>query len=733
MLLSLSVSAAEFIGSETCRGCHSAEYSQWQGSHHHLAIAEVSDVTVLGNFNDAEFNYNGITSKFYRENKRYMVRTDGASGEMESFEITHTFGWEPLQQYLVSFEDGRKQALSIAWDSRSESEGGQRWFHLYPDEAVHSGDVLHWTKFSQNWNSNCAECHSTNLQKNYQVEDNSFATTWSEISVGCEACHGPGSGHISWVANQTTENTLKGFTVSLLDAGNWARALDQDTASQLGTTGHIPKEQQICAACHSRRVQWQAEISDDFDNAHQIQYIDQGLYHADGQILDEVYVYGSFLQSKMHAEGVTCSNCHNPHTAELKAEGNAVCLQCHSPNAFNTPDHHLHAMGSVGAECVACHMPETTYMVIDPRRDHSLRIPRPDLTTEIGSPNACTGCHLDQTAEWAATTLEQKFGRPGRHYGESLHSVWTQEQDSLNRLLRVVRDDSVPRIIQASALHQLPQYADERALRAAASALPNDYPDAQIAAIYALEALPPEQRFQALFPLLENSHLTVRLRATAALADIPVDQLPKHMQTQLSRAFTEYESVLGAQLDMPTTGALLAAYFTRQGLYDLAERAYQQASKIEPQFIPARLNLADLYRSYGDESSALAELLATDGAVPEMAEVKYALGLAYVRRRELDEAEKYLAESVRLAPETVFYRYAWVLALFDLGRQTDAIRHTEEGLALNEESEDLLFTLGYFEQQTGNDTRAIEMYQKLLAINPNHAGAAQQLRLLQSQ
>jgi hypothetical protein len=194
---------AEFVTTKVCAGCHAKEYKAWKGSHHDLAMQEASEKTVLGNFADAKFNYAGIASTFLKRDGKFFVNTDGPDGKLADYEIKYTFGVTPLQQYLIQFPGGRLQALGIAWDSRSKERGGQRWFHLYPKENIRAGNPLHWTGIDQNWNYQCAECHSTNLKKRYDASKAVYDTTWSEINVSCEACHGPGSAHVEWAAAQS--------------------------------------------------------------------------------------------------------------------------------------------------------------------------------------------------------------------------------------------------------------------------------------------------------------------------------------------------------------------------------------------------------------------------------------------------------------------------------------------------------------------------------------------------
>ena len=247
----------EYVGVRNCEECHAEETRRWRGSQHDLAMQEPAPETVLGDFADARFTYGGVTSRFYRKDGRYFVRTDGPDGKMADFAVEKVFGVFPLQQYLVALPGGRLQALGVAWDSRPKGEGGQRWFHLYPGESVDHRDVLHWTKPSQNWNTQCAECHSTNLRKGYAWPADRFVTTWSEIDVSCEACHGPGSRHVAW-AKANRERARKdgdpGLIVRFTERRS--RTWEMDSARGIAKPTKFLDtrfEVETCARCHSRR------------------------------------------------------------------------------------------------------------------------------------------------------------------------------------------------------------------------------------------------------------------------------------------------------------------------------------------------------------------------------------------------------------------------------------------------------------------------------------------------
>jgi hypothetical protein len=461
-------------------------------------MQHANDKSVLGDFNDAGFDYHDVHSRFFRKDGNFLVETDGPDGKLATFEIKYTFGVDPLQQYLVQFPDGRLQALSLAWDSRPKDQGGQHWFHLYPDQGIKHDDVLHWTKLNQNWNFICAECHSTGVRKNYDAAQDHFATTWSDINVGCEACHGQGSAHVAWAREQKSwwpfgkrEDPSKGLLVRFDERQNvnWWHDPKTGDPRRNFPPALVRKEVETCGLCHARR----SEFSEDWipgrplSDTHVVAGLEQGLFYADGQMRDEVYNYGSFKQSKMFAAGVTCSDCHDPHTAKLRVAGDETCLQCHAPEKYAAaPSHSHHEVVNPPVACASCHMPVHTYMVIDRRHDHSFRIPRPDLSAKLGTPNACNDCHADKSPEWAAAAVERWFGpnREGfQNYAEAFHSAWNGSADAAALLGKVASNQDTPALARASALADLAPYLPASAAELVRTGLKDPDPMVRIGAL----------------------------------------------------------------------------------------------------------------------------------------------------------------------------------------------------------------------------------------------------------
>ena len=644
----VDASGVAYVDEADCAGCHQDAYAAWTGSHHDLAMQPATAETVLGDFDAATFTHLGVTTRFFRRGDRFFVNTEGPDGEPADFELTYTFGVDPLQQYLAPFPGGRLQSLTIAWDTAQ-----RRWFPLYPDERIAPDDPLHWTGRYQNWNLMCAACHSTDLRKRYDSESDRYETTWAEMDVGCQACHGPGAAHVELARTGATDPGTPQAWGLVAPFSPGAPAVEVDT----------------CAPCHSRRepltpvAAHGGPLLDDYLPA----LLGEGLYHPDGQIMDEVYVYGSFVQSRMHAAGVRCSNCHDPHSLDLRAAGNALCTQCHrdnpverfpmlEPGRYDTPDHHRHDSGSAGARCVNCHMPARTYMGVDPRRDHSFRVPRPDLSVSLGAPNACTGCHTDRDDAWAADRVAGwAAAPPAPHIADLIAAGRAGRPEAAEGLAALVSDPAQPAIVRATGLDLLVRFGP-RGLAAAQAALRDDDPLVRQTAVRGLEPLAPPARLAALEPLLADPVRGVRIEAARVLADV-WSGAAETATPALATAVAEYLQALTAAADTPAAHLSLGVTRQRQQALDLAEREYRTALTLDPWFTPARFNLANLLNGRGRNPEA--ETVLRDGLehAPDEGELHYSLGLLLAEDDRLQEAADSLGRAAALVPARARIRF----------------------------------------------------------------------------
>ncbi len=737
LLLSLSSMAADpafqadtdYVGAEACAGCHAEEFAAWQGSHHDLAMQVATPDTVLADFGNTSFDYAGKPSRFYRKGDEFWVNTEGPDGKLTDYRIDYVFGVEPLQQYLIAFPGGRLQALGIAWDTRAAEDGGQRWFHLYPDEAIVAGDPLHWTGPYQNWNLQCAECHSTNLEKNYNPQSRSYRTTWSEINVACEACHGPGATHVKLAESGALERSESGgFPVGLAERGAWAWPAGEDIALRRQP---LERSQQVesCGRCHARR----GTLGDyrhgrPLLDTHRPALLLDPLYHPDGQILDEVYVYGSFVQSKMYQAGVVCSNCHEPHSNELRAPGNGVCAQCHKPASYDTPEHHHHPVGTEGAACANCHMPAQNYMVIDGRRDHSMRIPRPDLSVSLDTPNACNQCHVDRDASWAVNSLRDwgvHFSDGSSHPARSLALARKGDGRAVPGLVALARDPVQTPILRATAVNELAGFSNRDALETAVRLLDSEDPMLRWMAASTLRMLPLQHRYGMLAPLVDDDITTVRLEVARLLAEVPLDQLSREDAGRLQTLFDEYLEIMGRQADTPEGQLEMGLFFVSRGIMEPAELAYRNAIEMNPQLVAAYMNLADLYRLAGRDEAGRTSLLEATEVAPEEAATWHALGLLETRAGEKDRALEYLRKAAELERGGIRYRYVYGVALHDSGQPEAALAQLKSLLREAPANPDLLLALATYSRAAGHLEDAKRYAGRLLELMPDDPGVRQ--------
>jgi predicted CXXCH cytochrome family protein len=730
-----SDATSRFAGSEACAGCHQSEAKLWRTSQHERAMAHATDKSVLGDFSDASFQYFDVRSRFFRKNGKYFVETDGPDGKLATYEVKYTFGVDPLQQYLIEFPDGRLQALSIAWDSRPKDKGGQRWFHLYPGENIRHDDVLHWTKLNQNWNFMCSECHSTGVKKNYDAAANRFATSWAEISVGCEACHGAGSRHIAWANEQKswwpfgkTEDRTKGLAVQFDERNGttWTQNEKTGMPQRNGMPLGLRKEVETCGLCHARRAQFSEKWIPGqlLSNTHLVTPMYRNLSYADGQMRDteEIYNYLPFRQSKMFASGVTCSDCHDPHSATLRAPGDGVCAQCHMPSKYETASHRHHENVNASVSCSSCHMPERTYMVVDRRHDHGFRIPRPDLSVKFGTPNNCNDCHRDKSAQWAASAVEGWFGpqREGfQSYAAAFHSAWA-EQPSAGKLLgEVASDGNTPAVVRASALIELGPYLSRGNINLAQNGLSDSDPMVRMAALEMLSGAPANQLWPIVSPLLSDPVEGVRIRAVSLLAPVPTPSQPDADRGRFENAAAEFVAAQRLNAERPEARVTLANFLAQQGRAAEAEAEYKAALRLNSQFVPAAINLADLYRTLGREDEGLAVLRETATAAPRDAGLHHALGLALVRQKKTDEALAELRRAVELAPDQAQYSYVYAVGLHSAGHVDDAIAALKENLSRHPHNRDSLLAITTFYRDAGNIAAALEYAQRLAQLFPD--------------
>ena len=696
-----SATEAKFVGAGACLSCHEKEYASWQGSHHKQAMQVADSGSVLADFNNIEVTSNNVKHTFYMKGEEYYVHTQGGDGSYRDFKIEYTFGVYPLQQYIVGFPDGKWQCLQTAWDSEKN-----RWFDLQPELDIQPDEWIHWTGGGMRWNSTCADCHSTNLQKNFDVHSNTYNTTFSEINVACEACHGPASMHVDYY-----QSPEKG-----------ARPPPLYMDSTMTSFELVDK----CARCHSRRQQITKvfDYSGSFMDHYAPTLLIDPIYEADGQIRDEVYVYGSFIQSKMFHNGVSCVDCHDAHSLKLKQTGNALCLSCHEPN-YGEFSHHFHDVTSEGAQCINCHMTGKTYMGNDFRRDHSFRIPRPDQTVNYGTPNACNECHTDKSPEWASQFINVKYGNDrDDHFSDLLLAGFNGDQAAYFRL---ASQKKYPDIARATALNL---YSNQQLSLLELSEIKDFLKDPstliRTEAVHAFEKSGRPDYAEAIEPLLLDSVRMVRIAAARYFNTVDFAPL------DLARAEKEYLELLEMNADFASGQHEIAEYHHMKGNVNLAIKAYQKAIELDNHFNSSRLNLALLLYQQGDVGASEELYLKVIEQEPDFSHSYYMLGLLYHETGNSSKALEYLGLACDREPinTRAFYNYA--LKLQEAGEFQASITIIDRALEIVPGAEEFLYVKLLAYLRTNQHDAARELCRRLIEIAPNNNNYRQILEQINS-
>ncbi len=695
---------------QPCINCHKAEQQAWQLSDHAKAMAQVNENTVLGDFANVEVKHYGQKALFFIEDNTYKV-TVTYDANVDTYDIKHTFGHYPLQQYLVETEPGRLQVLPFAWDSRTKKEGGQRWYHNYSHEEIRPEDRLHWRQPLQNWNGMCADCHSDGLKRAYDVENNRFDTTWDGISVGCVSCHddkNKNHGNSAAQSNHSVKPTL----AENHPTGQWLKAITDKTAKWHGEE-RDNSFMDNCYSCHSLR----SPLTDGFKPNEKYleqfspQFLTPPMYYPDGQIKEEVYVFGSFLQSKMYEQGVNCLDCHDKHTMKIKIQGNGLCLQCHDAVNYNAKEHHQHQEESAGSQCVSCHMPETRYMGVDDRRDHSFKIPRPDLSIAFGSPNACIKCHDKEDNNWAQSKVEKWHGKaePISKTLNNYYQLHSGQAIPMAEHFAIVNDEAIDVLTRATALSMLTFTTQSLTTEQLSSYLNHKEDLIRLAAASVAILLPIEQRVTALSPLLNDSLKAVRVAAARSVLDA---QLTAQHFSVYKQAFDELKLANNLSSWRGEGRLNKGVNELRLGNYAQAEKSFLKAIEIEPYLEAGYINLADFYRSSQRPAQVVSVLTKGMSKLPKSGELKYSYGLYLVRQQQYVKATSFFEQASRLAPTNEQYLYAYLLSLDGEGKTAVAIQKLQAVIHRFSYSQALKQLGMQFAQKLG-DRQAFERFRRL--------------------
>ena len=648
---------------DSCRECHEEAYGSWKQSHHALAQRNVlperdAEAFAAGEVTDE-------TGQRYRlegsgDPESYVMETlfDEGKGDTQRYAVRQVIGETPLIQYLVEGARGRLQTHALTWDPHKKE-----WYNVFGAEERSPGDWGHWTGQGMNWNSNCAWCHMTEFEKNYDFQTDSYQSAWLHQGVTCVQCHDGMEEH-----------------VTVARAGNYVDLPPVPEARVMDN----------CASCHSRRDELTKNafrLGEVYEDHYRLTLPDwPGAYFVDGQANEEDYVYASLRLSKMGEKGVVCMDCHDPHSAKAKLpfENNALCIQCHSTGnkgatLIDPVAHSRHQAGSSGAMCVNCHMPERTYMGRDPRRDHGFTSPDPHLSMTYGVPNACTSCHQDQDNAWAAEKVSEWYGSTPRK--QLVH----ERADLLNRWESgdaAVWEPTLERLAletnaywQATWLRLLAPYADRSGvLEAGSRHLESAEPIVREAALrilgYRREAI------QQVAGALEDESRMVRIRAADTIFTVAgyQDHIP---------ALREWKDQVEMNADRPSGALRRAELALQQGDRALSKQLILQAIRMDRNNAQLRYDAAILLDRAGEADEALAQLRFARSSSPDFALIPFAQGLLYAGKNDFVSAAKAIEDALRLDPSQDRWWYNLALAQLQLRDSASAKESLEKAIELN--------------------------------------------------
>ena len=716
-----------YVGAEACRGCHASQYEAWRGSDHFQSMLPATTDHVRGDFSDQRITLGGRTTRFFKAQGKYFIETPNEQGKATKYPVIYTFGYFPLQQYLLETEKGRLQAFDIAWDARPEAEGGQRWYQLQDEAVTDPEHPFFWTGYYQNWNSRCASCHSTNLQKNYDPSTQRFNTSYSDVNVACESCHGPGSEHLALAKAGVLEKQGSGLA-----------ALGEQIAFHFGADDAIARPEtpatmsrtlDTCGGCHSRR----GELNDTtaakpYHDRFQLEGVEEPLYFSDGQIRDEVFVLGSFLQSKMAQAGVTCTHCHDPHSNQTILPGAQVCSTCHQASVFESD---THTNGHKEADCLDCHMPERIYMQVDARRDH--RFHRPD-NQHPNSSAPCRACHEDKSPQWLTQALTE-WPRRNAASPDSLgdwarinHQLANQSVADVEAAVIGLKNQKWPALLNVALGFKLAGIAPAEAATSAQQLAQSDDPIARRGAAQIAMRLPEETQRKVLTELMDDPSAAVRAEVANAILALP----PGVFDSKRTEALlSEYEAQLNQNLDHPGPNLGIAQLAVRRGQPIIAKQAFERAIDIAPAQVSARLSYAEFLRSMGNAKGATRQLERALAIAPDVASVQFAVGLSKIRDKAYQQAIPHLARAAQAEDATPHFAFVYAVALWQTGKRDEAIDALKLSTSRWPEHYDMLVTLAKYAYQQQDSVTFLKVMDKLKQRYPEDATVRQMERLSQ--
>jgi tetratricopeptide (TPR) repeat protein len=705
--------------SPSCKSCHEEAYQNWERSHHALAERKTdADLDKVAFDPPWRVSHGSQNSETRSVNGQFQLVTQGLHGTKQPFDVARVIGVDPLRQFLIPAAGGRFQASELCFDPNHPY-----WFDVFGEEDRKPGEWGYWTGRGMNWNNMCATCHNTRLRKNYDEATDSYSTAMAEMGVGCEACHGPMADHNAWQAknpNKTGDPTVRRITREEMFS--------------------------VCAQCHARRGELTGDFrpGGNFFDHHQLTIPDEtDIFYPDGQVRDEDYEFTAFLGSKMHAAGVRCVDCHEPHPSKTRVAGNYMCLTCHygplpqTNNMINTqpigpridPEtHSRHKVGTRGDFCTDCHMPQTVYMQRHARHDHGFMIPDPRLTKEFGIPNACNRCHNERSADWSLDAIVKWYGPRTndviRTRAGTVAKARAADDAAMPALLAMARGETNA-FWRAVAANLLKRWASDPHVTPVLLSCASD-----------TNALVRAMAVRGLEPLAQSGSppilaaLNARLNDPVRAVRVEAAWVLHHTVDTNSTAGADLQAQLRHNGDQPAGALQMGVFQMDRGNLPAAMECFQRAVKWDTNSAPLHHALAVALSVAGKTAAAVEALQTACRLAPNEVEYRFKLGLALNEAGKLDEARAALEAAVKLDPKFAQAWYNLGLAHSALDKSELALESLVRAESLDARSPQIPYARATILARLGRVGEARTAAQRALELRPDFPEAQQLLRAL---
>jgi tetratricopeptide (TPR) repeat protein len=708
-----------YAGSVSCRECHEKFYQLWSTSRHGLAMQPYTSEFARKELTAQEDEIK-IGSSSYRADisgPDGFVRERGAGGERK-YRIEHVLGGKNVYYLLTPLEKGRLQTLPVAYDTQRKE-----WFDTAASGIRHfpggqTGQQVNWKDPAYTFNTSCHGCHVSQLTSNYDLETDTYATTWAEPGINCEACHGPSAEH-----NRVFREAPKGHKPEDIKIITWKNFTPE-------------QKNAACSICHAKMSPVTANFApgDRFFDHFDMATLEDPDFYPDGRDLGENYTYTSWMLSPCAKTGkldcVTCHTSSGRYRFKAEEKANDACMPCHENHVENATAHTHHQQGSTGNKCISCHMPKTSFARMN-RTDHSMQPPSPSATIAYKSPNACNLCHADKDAAWADKYVREwrprDYQAPVLKRASLVDSARKRDWIQLPAMLEYIAGKGRDEIFATSLIRMVPASGDSRIIPMLLETIKDTSPLVRGAAAEALQHVQSSEAVRALVTASGDEYRLVRVRAASSLASYPNLPLNETDRSTVEAANKEYLASLTARPDQWSSHYNLGNYYLNRQDFGSAISSYDMALKLEPRAVLAMVNESMAYARTGDNTKADELLQKALKLAPNNPAANFNLGLLKAEQNDPKGAELYLKEALKADPQMAQAAYNLCI-ITSKDRINEAVVWCRKAVELRPQDPQYAYTLAFYLNRKGERDEAIRTLTAIMEKHPGYKDAEMLLR-----